>query len=406
MKTHSLLWIAPRNPVPPQDGARRATYNLVQHLAGEGLAVDYLVLKAKGETVDIERMKRELSLRHVFVIDREKSSPVNILKYPLDPMTYAPFCTSQVRRSWELLAKEHRWDAMVFDGLHAAALFSQRGVFVHPSECRVSLHRSHNVETQLWKREAALSRGPRRWALLLQGWMVERFEKSVLEQMRHTGAISPEDLTLFREMAPSATADWLPLGFDVSGSTLFQRPTDVLNPQLLFIGRLDWPPNRTGLKWFLDQVWPEAVRRRPDLKLRVVGSGDSSWLDSYRHLTGVTQVGPVEKVEPEYARVWATIVPVFYGSGVRVKALESFVNGRACLSTSLGVSGTGARHGEHFIKLETAEEWIQALVSLQYEELMKLGKNSADWMVSRYNAVTIATNYRRLIQTAIEQDTI
>src|SRR5262249_39061624 len=151
---------------------------------------------------------------------------------------------------------------------------------------------------------------------------------------------------------------------------------------LLFLGRLDWPPNQEGLVWFLKEVWPEVVKGRTDLKLLIAGSGNSEFLKPFLSVDFLTFLGRVESVKELYRKVSLSLVPIFYGSGTRVKVIEACSYGRACLSTALGVEGTGLESGISYLRAETAQEWIEMLRSLRSENVETIGSSAHEALKS------------------------
>jgi glycosyltransferase involved in cell wall biosynthesis len=54
-------------------------------------------------------------------------------------------------------------------------------------------------------------------------------------------------------------------------------------------------------------------------------------------------------------------VPLFAGSGTRLKVLEAFAAGLPVVSTPKGVEGLDVRAGEHFLTAHSAEEFTDAI---------------------------------------------
>ena len=59
--------------------------------------------------------------------------------------------------------------------------------------------------------------------------------------------------------------------------------------KLLFLGRLDWGPNKDGLIWFLDNVWSKVESYNH--KLVIAGSGNSEWLEAYEDYDNIEFLG-------------------------------------------------------------------------------------------------------------------
>jgi glycosyltransferase involved in cell wall biosynthesis len=52
------------------------------------------------------------------------------------------------------------------------------------------------------------------------------------------------------------------------------------------------------------------------------------------------------------------------GGGTRLKVLDAMAQGKALVSTSLGVEGIEAEDGKHFVRADTAEEFADRVVEL------------------------------------------
>jgi glycosyltransferase involved in cell wall biosynthesis len=159
---------------------------------------------------------------------------------------------------------------------------------------------------------------------------------------------------------------------------------------LLFLGKMDWPPNRDGLKWFLDEVWPEARAARADLGLTIAGAGQADWLKPYLAHPGVTFLGRVPALDPVYREAAACLVPIFYGSGTRVKAIEAGTYARACLGTALGVEGIGYSEGESYLRAESREDWLRQLRELDLPRARAVGQAARARVIEGFDPARVA----------------
>ncbi|MFZ4700437.1 MAG: glycosyltransferase, partial [Candidatus Methylumidiphilus sp.] len=199
------------------------------------------------------------------------------------------------------------------------------------------------------------------------------FEKKICASCRVVFPVSSVDGDIFKGMVKGTEIVALPIGIARPTGTQPVEFTPGSPRRILFVGRLDWPPNRDGLRWLLEKVWPMAILQAPDLELTIIGSGDGEWLKPCLQLPGVRFLGRVESVAPYYAQSLASIVPIFYGSGTRVKAIESSLHYRPCISTAIGVEGIGLESGVHYFQAETEDEWTDVLVSFRPEQAREFG---------------------------------
>jgi glycosyltransferase involved in cell wall biosynthesis len=259
---------------------------------------------------------------------------------------------------------------IVFDGLHTAAAYCGASGLFKGADLPI-VYRAHNREFRIWKRKASVVGNLlSKLFFEMQAWLVGRFENSLVVNAMCTCTVSQEDIEDFQQDCPNARYLTVPIGDDFS-----VNPTPATSvSQLFFVGRLDWQPNVEGLRWFLESVWPEAKQRRPELELKIVGSGKGDWLQSYASLPGISILGRVESLEPYYQDAAICLIPIFFGSGTRVKAIEASRYGRPCLSTAIGVEGLPLSNSVEYFNGETSEEWIDTLVHLDLEELNRRGK--------------------------------
>lgn len=114
----------------------------------------------------------------------------------------------------------------------------------------------------------------------------------------------------------------------------------------LFVGA-NIVPNQTGLRWFLDEVWPKVRSEYPQATLAVVGT-ICSWMED--GIPGVVKMNIVPSIEKEYERASLCVAPLRIGSGIKIKLIEALSFGKAAVSTSIGVQGL--------------EEWIAGAVEV------------------------------------------
>lgn len=394
-----LLWILPRWPLPAADGARVANVNLLRGLAALGVSIDLVAVAEPSAGHDPEELKKVCGVASVRVVPRGPNgrgfSPLGVLAAlgsfglkPWLPVTLAPFAARGVRAELELLLSrgpaEGKWSAVVYDGLHPAAHSASFGRFEPPVPGLPVVYRAHNVEAEIWRRKALVTTFlPLRLFFLYQAALMARFESSVARSAAAVLGVSEKDFETFRGAVPGVKGGTAPIGFDFDGPAAPEAPTPGL--RVLFLGKLDWLPNREGLLWFLERVWPEARKRRPDLELWIAGSGDAGWLKGRADLPGVRFWGRVERVDELYRDCGVSIVPIFYGSGTRVKAIESSRFARPCLSTELGVEGLGLTDGATYFRAESEEEWIGALVGMDPGRARTVGANAREFLKSTYH---------------------
>ena len=78
-------------------------------------------------------------------------------------------------------------------------------------------------------------------------------------------------------------------------------------------------------------------------------------------LERVVVTGSVADVRPYLAEAGAVPMPLFDGSGTRLKALEAFATGVPVVSTAKGLEGLSVTAGQHYLRAEDPGEFVDAL---------------------------------------------
>lgn len=408
-----LLWLLPKYPLPARDGARIASVNLIRELSAKGLKIDLLIFTGK-EDINTGETLRELGVSSVGFIrvpefDSLNSSTKKTFYFKsfifkaLTPLTMARFALRRSKRQFNHHLK--RWlkenskaeRFLIYDGLHAAATSIYYGRYIRPAGKFKIIYRAHNVEQDLWFQKLYRIKSLlKRTLFSYQAHRVAIFEDSLLEHIDALAPVSGTDLDKLKKTS-KLKALLLPIGFKFPSTPLVIKDKACI--KLLFVGRLDWPPNREGLEWFLKETWPRLAELRDDVSLKIAGVGDSSWLFPLTKQERVSYMGEVEDVEPLYAEASAVIIPLFSGSGTRVKAIEAAGYGRAILSTAIGVEGLGLKAGDSYLQAEGLSEWLALLSSIDHGMLKNVSDNAFQYVTEHFSAEKTAKRFLKLLRS-------
>lgn len=98
---------------------------------------------------------------------------------------------------------------------------------------------------------------------------------------------------------------------------------------LVLVGNFRYTPNRYGIEWFLENVWPRVRSAFPSALLLVAGAGS----EDYSRPENVHGLGFVDHLEDLYARACAAVVPVRFGGGSNIKLVEALSYGVPVVAT-------------------------------------------------------------------------
>jgi glycosyltransferase involved in cell wall biosynthesis len=78
----------------------------------------------------------------------------------------------------------------------------------------------------------------------------------------------------------------------------------------------------------------------------------------------VTLTGFVDDIRPLVAQAHVYVVPLFVGSGTRIKVFEAMAMGRPVVSTTLGDEGLSVTDGENFLRADDAGTFAWSILAL------------------------------------------
>jgi polysaccharide biosynthesis protein PslH len=135
---------------------------------------------------------------------------------------------------------------------------------------------------------------------------------------------------------------------------------------VLFQATFDYTPNVDAAEWFVDEVAPRLRARLPDVEVRLVGRSVPG-VQRHHRPPAVTVVGEVPAMEPELELADIAVVPIRYGSGTRLKILESFAHRVPVVSTTVGAEGLQVVDGVHLLLADDPEAFAAACERLLTE---------------------------------------
>ena len=253
------------------------------------------------------------------------------------------------------------FDAVVFDFVHAAVLLP------HATRAATVCF-THNVEAEIFARHASQASNPvLRLMWTSQRAKMQRFEREALNRFDSVVAVSERDARHFIDRYGLAHVATIPTGVDLSffAWNAPREPDLQQSPTVVFIGSMDWAPNIDGVRFFVDEVWPQVRRAMPTAEFVVVGrKPPASLLDHCRAIPGVSFTGFVDDVRPYVKQAQVSVIPLRVGGGTRIKAFEAMAMGCPVVSTSIGIEGLDVQDGEHFLCRDDAAAQAAAVLQL------------------------------------------
>ncbi|HWB64425.1 MAG TPA: glycosyltransferase family 4 protein, partial [Chitinophagales bacterium] len=244
--------------------------------------------------------------------------------------------------------------------------------------------RPHNLEYIIWERLAETEKGvllPWYYGLLAR--RMRAYEVSIMNEANFLAPVSANNRDMFVKLGCTLPAMVIPIGYSFDE---LPKISDVEENAILFLGGMDWIPNREGVEWFIDSVWPLIKAAKPGAKFYLAGRNFPEKMLQL-NIDGIKVLGEVDDAKALLVSVAICIVPLMAGSGMRVKIIEAMALGRAIVSTTVGAEGVDYTDGKDILIADEPKHFAQALLTVlnDSEKRRELGINAQQLVKDKYD---------------------
>lgn len=349
--------------------------NLTLGFAEQGHDVTVLALNTKKHYFNPENLPPDVKKAARFIaVDIDTTIRVGAaLKnlFTSDSYNVERFYSEEYEEKLIQLLTTEQWDMILLEGIY---LMRYIDTIREHSKTKVVL-RPQNVEHVIWERLSLDEPNPvRRQYLNLLTNRMKDFEQENINKADLLVPVSEKDLQWFKDNGCTLPSAAVPTGyrFDKLPEINLEEESAVG-----FIGGMDWMPNVEGIGWFVDRVWQRVLDYVPDAKVYIAGRNFPAEIKDIE-MNGVVIVGEVEDAREFIMSKSISIVPLFAGSGMRVKIVEAMALGRAIVSTSIGAESLKCTHNKDVYIADRSGSFALHIIKLlkDQETRMKLGQNA------------------------------
>lgn len=360
----NILFLCNKSPWPPREGGPMAMNMFVEGLAKAGHRVKVLAVnsyKYNIRSAEIPEAYKSLTGIELIGVDL-RLKPADALASLLKGRSYHldRFDSQTFRQRLTEVLQSEKFDIVQLETLYMCPYIPD---IRRHSSAHIVL-RAHNVEHRIWERIAETTRNPlKRWYLAQLASALKKYEHQFAGMTDGIVAITPEDARVFEAMLSSVNGVKVPVTdvpFGIEPDRYNPAPLPDTAPSLFSIGAMNWIPNQEGILWFLDNVWPDLNRQFPDLTYYLAGREMPAWMANLDR-PNVVVLGEVPDAAAFMAAHSVMVVPLFSGSGIRIKIIEGMAAGRAIVSTTIGAEGIRAATGKDILIADTPCEFFEAV---------------------------------------------
>lgn len=387
----NILQVTNKVPYPANDGGAIACMNLTKGFALLGHKVTVLAMNTKKHHTNLSDIPESVKDWADFnLVDVPASISVipaifNLL-FSGKPYNAVRFISGKFARALEKLLKENQYEIVQLEGLYVCPYIP---IIRKYSNAKI-VYRAHNIEHEIWERSAAMSRGFKYYYLKVLAGRIKRFEKNFINQYDLLVPITERDGIILDKMGNTKPVHVSPTGID--STVLIPHAKNLEHPSLFHIGSLEWAPNQEGLIWFIDKCWPRIRSRFPNLQFYIAGRKAPDWLIRRFHVPNIQFLGEVPDAYQFMNSKSIMVVPLFSGSGMRIKIIEGMALGKPIVSTPIGTEGISTQSGTNILIADNEDEFVNDIERLIMDEtlLNRIGRNAIEYIQKKFDNLTLA----------------
>lgn len=385
-----ILIVSNRVPYPLTDGGNMAMNAMIEGYHKEGWQVYLLAMNTSRHPVSEQVLRTLFKEIHAFEwVDVDNSvKTINVIKnylFSKEPEHTERFYQVHFQEKLLEVVRSFNPQVIQMESVYLTSYLES----IRAASNAVCILRMHNIEYQIWFSLAAkTSNYVKRKYLKELAKRLKVFERKAWNEYDLLLPITENDAFHVNRLEKLMDMVVAPYSIDIAN---FPEYKTVQERWVGYhLGAMDWNPNRLGVKWFIEEVWPKAHKIIPNFEFYF---GGRNMPPDFKALEepGVYCVENIENAADFIADKKILIVPITAGGGIRVKILEAMASGKVVVSTPEGILGIEAKADIHYLVARKPDDFIKALKWI---------------MVNKDKAEIIAANGRELVKAKYDHSSV
>lgn len=398
-----ILQLMNKVPWPPKDGGAIACLNMMKGFSMLGHEVTVLSMNTSKHHISINELPATIRKQADFFLVEVPAS-INWVEAALNlvfsdlPYNAQRFISDEYTQQLVQLLTVRTFDVIQLEGLYLCPYIP----YIRKYSNALIAYRAHNIEYEIWDRTAKLSKGIRSKYLHNLSKRIKRFEISYLNAYDLLVPITDRDGIILDSLGNTKPRHTSQTGIDFA--SLVPTAKKLEFPSLFHIGALDWAPNQEGLIWFFDHCWPRIHSENPDLKFYLAGRNAPEWLERKLKLNGVVYLGEINDAYDFINSKAIMVVPLFSGSGMRIKIIEGMALGKPIVTTDIGTEGIPTEDGHNIMIANDADQFIESISRLINNRTLfdEISRNAIGFIQEKFDNLSQASALIDFYKTQIK----
>ena len=353
MASKKILIISHKPPYPKVDGGSIAIAQILEVLLEQGCHVTFLCMETDKHPSKNPITNTNLNFKAIYVNTKLKIALALSNMFTKQSYILSRFNQNVFTDAIKEILKKQTFDTILFESLFTSAYLDK----VNELSNAKKLYRAHNIEHHIWFEQSNQIKNIfKKSYLKIQAKRLKNEEIKFWNNIDSIISISEIDRSHILNHCPTPTHT-----LSLYAEKIYLKHNDQSTKIDFFhLGAMDWLPNQDGMNWILKDVFPKVKQIEKSAEIHLAGRAMPTKLKSHIQ-DGYYNHGEVSNATDFMSKHKVMLVPLFTGSGIRVKIIEGMSLGKCIISTSIGVKGINCSNNKNILIANTENEFIDAM---------------------------------------------
>ena len=399
-----ILVISQNSPIPPIDATRIKVLDLLKRICKSHEVTLIFFDQAEYESSVLEEYG--VTVEEVICIPFKPHRKIDALINIFEKTPYSFHQYGLGKKEILSHAKNTSYDLVHFDGINLAQFVScfkaDTPKVISPNDClSLNISRELDLKTDLL----------RRVYLALQRIKFKYVEKEIYKNFQKCWVMGEVDKQALLSLNPTLDIEAIPAPVDTDFYCPSLRSPDIIEKKrrkvISFLGAMDSPRNIDSLRFFLDKIWPLISNMSLIDRFNVVGSNPTPEVYTMCEVDDLINVtGTVDDIRDYVYDSQVIVCPLTYGTGRKIRVLQSMSMGKPVVTTSVGSENIPAESGVHFIVADDPLAFAQSVCSLLEDPDMaqEMGERAREFVISNSGIEAVMGKVELMYDSLVDRE--